>query len=178
MSPENREEGSMQANKLGVGMRLGAAVLLAVALLLPLDSLPTLDGRRTYSYAWQVARDDWGSGGLLALAFLWPVIVAVLHGRGAARYRPIVATLAEPALAVFSAILIVVNYRTTWAWQPIVPWFPVLGGPVTGSAAAGSWLGLTADALYMVGWIVSGWSLRPFRRRPGAALPGQSCPVS
>ncbi len=69
-------------------LKLLAAIVLAISLLLPLYSLPGAAGERDPAYAWQLAVDDWGSGGLLALAYLWPAML-VLFGRfaGSRRWR-------------------------------------------------------------------------------------------
>jgi hypothetical protein len=128
-----------------------AAIALGVSLLFPLYSVPTSEGPRAYTYAWDLARGDAGSAGLLALAFLWPLLPAALRWRAWRRTRRIAALVAEPALALFSLTIIIAIRATAFSFMAVFP--PWLIVPVSGSPAIGSTLALAADGLYLLAWI-------------------------
>ena len=69
----------MRGSSVTVFLKLMAGVALVVSSLLPLHGLPGADGTRVHGYAWQMARDSWGDAVLLALAFLWPILPALLR---------------------------------------------------------------------------------------------------
>jgi hypothetical protein len=141
----------MRGSSVTGGLKLLAGIALGVSLLLPLYSVPTSEGPRAYTHAWRLAGDDATSAGLLAVAFLWPLVPAALRWRARRRVRRIAALVAEPALAVFSATVIVAVRASAFSFVALLP--PWLLVPVSGSPAIGSTLGLAADALYLLAWL-------------------------
>jgi len=141
-------------------LKLLAALLLGVCLLLPFYSLPEADGSKAYTHAWDLVDGDWGTAGLVALAFLWPWLPAALRGRAGKGRRHLVALAAEPVLAIFSIVLIVAIRSSAFSIVPLFgPWLMI---PVSGSPAIGSTLGLVADGIYLAAWVAGGvgWVVR------------------
>jgi len=141
----------MRGSSVMGGLKLLAGIALGVSLLLPLYSLPTSEGARAYTYAWDLARGDWGTASLLAIAFLWPLLPAALRWRARHKTRRIAALVVEPALAVFSGTMIMAVRASAFSFMTeLAPWLWI---PVSGSPAIGSTLGLAADALYLLAWL-------------------------
>lgn len=141
----------MRGSSVTGSLKLLAGIALGVSFLFPLYSVPTSEGARAFTYVWQLARDDGGSTGLLALALLWPLLPAALRWRARRGTRRIAALVAEPALALFSGAIIIAVRETAFSFVAVFP--PWLMVPVSGSPAIGSTLALVGDALYLLAWI-------------------------
>ena len=128
-------------------IRIAAASLLIVSAFLPLVRLG--DGS---SAAWQLARDDWPTMLLLAMAFLWPV-GALLVSRVMARKRIVVVVqFAEPLLAAASALIVLWIPQLTWGYEEaLLPWLWI---PTTAHLGIGAHLAVAANGIYMIGWLV------------------------
>jgi hypothetical protein len=140
----------MRGSSVTGALKLTAGVALAVSMLLPLYSLPAVDGSRTTTYAWQLALDAWADAGVLALAFLWPILPAILRRNARSAARRVAALVLEPALAVFSANLIIAASFSLTFFPVFPPWFMI---PVAGKAGAAVTLGVAANGLYLLAWI-------------------------
>jgi hypothetical protein len=143
----------MKFRSLLSSLRLFAGVLLATCLLLPLYSQGTLDGSSDLSYSWTMISSDFSSIFLLALAYLWPVLILFLLIGNTGIARRMLATVLEPILLSLSVLFIVTTFTTAFSWQPLFSARPGIGVLVSGNPEAGSWLGLSADALYLLTWM-------------------------
>ena len=143
----------MKFRSLLASLRLFAGVLLATCLLLPLYSQDTLDGSSDLSFSWTMISSEFSSIFLLALAYLWPVLILFLLVGHPGVGRRMLTKVLEPILLLLSAWIIVTIFATAFSWQPLFSAWPGIGILVSGDPAAGSWLGLSADALYLLTWI-------------------------
>jgi hypothetical protein len=148
-------EGGRAAGRVGRAVKIGAAVLLILAFLMPLYSLPAsenrrvvLDGGRDYGYGWQLLVDEPAMALPLVLAFLWPVLILLLLRLLSGRTSAIVLHVLEPLAAAVSSVVILWIPQVIFEFQ-IVLVFPVLA-PVR--AEIGCYLAVVANGLYVVGW--------------------------
>jgi hypothetical protein len=136
-------------------LRLIAALLLAISAFLPLFSLES--GSRS---AWQLVLENWESGFLVALVFLWPLAPAAL-ARLAARARlSLVVQLGEPVLAAASTLAILWIPRMIWEFDAsLLPWLWI---PTPARPEIGALVAVGANGLYVIGWLA-----RRLRRAAG-----------
>ncbi len=142
----------MKPGKLLSSFRLFAGVLLVACLLLPLYSHTAPDGTCVLTYSWMMIADDPAAIPLLGVAYLWPVLILLLLIGTPGTGRRRLAIILEPVLVLLTASLIVVIFNTAFNWQPLFPWWPAFGILVSADPAAGSWLGLSADLLFLLTW--------------------------
>jgi hypothetical protein len=143
-------------------VKLEAAGLLLLASLLPLYSFPGRAGAEpTLGYAWPLVWEEWGSGLLLAMAFLWPLPLLALRRRAPGRRMQVALHVLEPLLAAASCSLILLLSEAMLEFRQI---FWVLFLPVSADASAGAYLAAAANGLYLAGWLAE--TLRPLALRP------------
>jgi hypothetical protein len=130
-------------------LKVGAAMLLAIALFLPLYSFAGTPPRPGFS--WDLLREDWIHVIPLALAFLWPL--ATLSARGK---LVVLRQVLEPFLAALSVLLLL--WLPQFQWEARTLWIFFLGFE-SAKPAAGTYVAVTANGLYVVAWL---WeNLRP-----------------
>ena len=146
--------------RFGLTIKIVAAVLLALALFLPLYSV----GDSERGYAWQLVADDPVAAIPLGFAFLWPVVALLLSRRLSGRAPGVVLHVLEPLIAAASSVVIL------WIPQMIFEFelFIFIPVPVPVRADIGCYLAVVANGLYVVGWLSE--FLRP--RVVGAAAVG------
>jgi hypothetical protein len=127
-------------------MRILAAGSLFVALFVP---LVRLDGAGTS--AWQIVLGDWPSLFLVGLAYLWPFIALILASRPGRGRIATVIQLAEPVLAAASTLFILWLPGMFWEYESsFLPWLWI---PKSASPAAGAYLAVGANGLYLLAWL-------------------------
>lgn len=124
-------------------LKTGAAMLLALALFLPLYGFGGDTARLGFS--WDLLRADWFDAFPLALAFLWPV--AMLAAR---RRLVLLRQVAEPFLAALSVLLVL--WLPQFQWEARTLWIFFLGFE-SAKPAAGTYVAVTANGLYVVAWL-------------------------
>ncbi|MBC8478774.1 hypothetical protein H8D51_04455 [bacterium] len=142
----------MKLHQWLLSLRVVAGVLLAACLLMPICYQPAAGGESIPTYFWMMIDNNPGTLFLLVVAYLWPLLIVLLLLNTLGEVR-ILATILEPLLVLVSALIIVTTVLTTFSWQPLFSWWPVIGVLVSGTPAAGSWLGLIADLLYLLAWL-------------------------
>ncbi len=155
--------GRTSPGRFGPYVKIVAAVLLAVALFLPLYSVgewkngrPSMDEPRRYGDARQLVAEDWGAAIPLAFALLWPVPVLFLLRRWSGRPAEVVLHVLEPLLAAASTVVILWIPQMIFEFQ-LVLFVPVLA-PVR--PEIGCYVAVLANGLYFVGWLTE--FLRPW----------------
>jgi len=152
--------GHAGALRRGRWFKIGAAVLLASALFLPLYGYPASHERAArFGFSWDLVRDDWASAPWLALAFLWPVVTLALSGAAGRRRVAVLAQLAEPLLAALSVLIVLWIPQFQWEYRTL--WVFLLGYE-SARPGIGVYLAISANGLYLVVWL---WeTLRPWVR--------------
>jgi hypothetical protein len=135
-----------------------AAVLLALAAALPIYTVPDTSGTSAeYRYTWDFVQGDATALPVLAIAYLWPVLVFGLMRLRSRRVLQWVVQFAEPALAVASSIVILWIPQLIFETRVL---FFILHIPVDATAAWGCFLAVVANGLYLVSWLAG--RLRPW----------------
>lgn len=134
-------------------LRLLACVLLIVSLFLPLYTMPvSWSGAVQSNYLWDVGRGDPAGSVILALAYVLPVTLIVLHRRRLSYLGTIVLVLAEPVLLGISAAVLLTVVNSAFALLPLFgPWLVI---PVSVTIGPGAWLALLADGMLASLWLV------------------------
>ena len=149
--------GADRESRLLVYGKIAAAVLLMIAALLPIYSVPGMEGEETQNrYIWTFIGDDAVSAIPIAFIYLWPVLI---FGLGRLRLRGslrILVQFAAPLLAVGSAIVILWIPQLIFETRVL---FFFLFAPVTPQPEWGCYLGVAANGLYLIGWLAG--FLRP-----------------
>jgi hypothetical protein len=139
------------------GVRVAAAVLLVVSVLVPIYSIPGNRGEEDQvRYIWDFVDGDAVGVVLVVLTYLWPVLI---FGLGRLRLRGawrILVQFAAPLMAVGSAIVIL--WIPQLIFETTVLFFFLIT-PVTPQPEWGCYLGVAANGLYMIGWLAA--FLRP-----------------
>jgi hypothetical protein len=146
--------------RFGLIVKITAAVLLLLAIFLPLYSVD--DSKN--GYPWQLVADDPVAAIPLAFAFLWPVAVLLVSRRLSGRTPGLILHVLEPLIAAASSIVILWIPQMIFEFQLFI-FVPV---PLPVRAAIGCYMAVTANGLYVVGWLSE--FLRP--RVIGAASAG------
>jgi hypothetical protein len=150
----------MEARRIENVLRVIAGILLALAIVLPIYSLPiSWTGDTRAVYAWNLSGDDARTGVLFAVAFLGPASVIGAHGLRLSRAGSILFALAQIAVLGVSAMILLAVMHSAFTLLPnLSPWLLV---PASGSTGAGLWLALSADVALLLMWSFSlGWRLR------------------
>jgi hypothetical protein len=144
-------------SKVIIGVRVAAAVLLVVSVLLPIYSIPGNQGEQDQvRYIWDFVGGDAVGVVLVVFTYLWPVLI---FGLGRLRLRGslrILVQFAAPLLAVGSAIVILWIPQLIFETRVL---FFFLITPVTPQPEWGCYLGVAANGLYLIGWLAG--FLRP-----------------
>ncbi len=143
----------MRWRQLLIGLKIAAAVLLAISLLLPFYSTPDSSGGSTAVFSWSLA-DDPPHFLLLLAALLWPLIILLLRLRQPGPKRRLLTTVLEPVLALLSAWIIAMTVIFAFSWVPLLPCWPFIGYLASATPGPGSILALAANGLYLVTWLV------------------------
>lgn len=130
--------------------KLGAALLLIVAALLPIYHFDPGGGAGAQArHSWQLVAGDWLIAIPLACVYLWPWLVLGLARATRNRWAEIVLQFAEPVLAVGSSIILL------WIPQLIFETTTLFGIfilPVERVPGWGCYLAVAANGLYLVSW--------------------------
>lgn len=138
--------------------KTGAAVLLGLALVLPLYEMEgKIVAEPRLGFSWDLLREDGFYAVLLAPALLWPIATLTLSRNPRRRRLVVLTQLVEPLLAALSVLILLwipqfqwESGRTLWTFFLIESARP----------AAGTYLAVTANGLYFVAWL---WdTLRPW----------------
>jgi hypothetical protein len=129
-----------------------AALLLAIAAFLPVYSVEGGPGETArYGYGWQLVKDDIVALFPLALAYLWPFLILGLSRFQSRRILQILVQFAEPALAVFSCVIVLWIPQIIFETRSL---FFILIVPVNPNPEWGCYLAVAANGLYLVSWFV------------------------
>jgi len=131
--------------RFGLIVKITAAVLLALAIFLPLYSVDDSES----GHAWQLAIDDPVAAIPLGFAFLWPLAVLLLSRTLSGRTAGVVLHVLEPLIAAASSIVILLIPQMIFEFQMLV-FIPV---PLPVRAAIGCYMAVVANGLYVVGWL-------------------------
>jgi hypothetical protein len=133
-------------------LRIVAASLLALALALPLLSVPAglADSPRIYLWPLQEASGEWFDVILVLLAFLWPVAALALPKSPSRKSVRILVALAEPLCAILSSAFIIFMVSITFEFRSFLFIFFL---PVSARAEIGYYVALTANASYLAQWL-------------------------
>jgi hypothetical protein len=149
--------GTDRESPLVNGGRVIAAILLAVASLLPLYSVPSLGSEPAQTrHVWTLAAGDAVGMVVVAATFLWPLLVFALSRLKGNTMMRMVVQMAEPLLAAGSSLIIL------WIPQLIfesATLFFILIVPVNPQPEWGCYLGVAANGLYVISWLAG--FLRP-----------------
>jgi hypothetical protein len=141
-------------------LRIVAASLLALALALPLLSVPAGLAESPRIYRWPLQE---ASGGvfdvvLVLLAFLWPVAVLALPR--------ILKKITEPLLALLSSAFIMLMVSVAFEFRSL---FVIFFLPVSARAEIGCYVALVANVLFLAHWLWEVVTL-PAPRQHGLAV--------
>jgi hypothetical protein len=133
-------------------LRIVAASLLALALALPLLSVPVglSESPRIYRWPLQEASGDWIDVTLVLLVFLWPVAVVALPKNASRRSVRILASITEPLAAILSSAFILFLLSISFEFRSVLVIFFL---PVSARAEIGYYMALTANAVYLACWL-------------------------
>ena len=149
--------GADRESRLVAFGRVAAAVLLVIAALLPIYSVPGLQGEETQTrHIWTFIGDDAAAAIPLALTYLWPLLIFGLGRLRSRRVLRILVQFAEPLLAVGSAIVILWISHLIFETR-ILFFFLIV--PVTPQPEWGCYLGVAANGLFLISWLAG--FLRP-----------------
>ena len=150
-------EGEDTESRLVNGGKVAATVLLALASFLPIYRVPGFQGEEArFGYVWKLGDGHGGALFLLALTFLWPLLIFGLGRLGRHRMLRILLQFAEPLLAAGSALIILWIPQLIFETRTL---FFFLITPVTPQPEWGCYLGVAANGLYLISWLVG--FLRP-----------------
>jgi hypothetical protein len=156
--------GANRGDRLGDYLKIGGSVLLLLALFLPLCSYPAPGvGMETdHRYVWDlVFKKDWTLVFPLGLAFFWPFLTRFLSRRSSSPRVAILAQWAEPLLAATSILIVLLLPQILFEARRLFWVFFVFE---TARPRIGSYVAVSADGLYLVGWLAS--ALRPYLLQP------------
>ena len=129
-------------------LRIVAASLLALALALPLLSVPAglAESPRIYHWPLQEASGEWFDVILVLSAFLWPVAILALPKNSSRRPVRILIAFAEPLCAILFSAFIMFMVSITFEFRSL---FVIFFLPVSARAEIGYYVALTANAVYL-----------------------------
>jgi len=153
-------DGADRESRLVNSGKWAAGVLLVLASLLPIYSVPGLQGEEArVGYVWKLAGGNVLAMVFLAMIYLWPLLVLGL-GRlgwpGRHKVLQILVQFAEPLLAAGSVIIILWIPQLIFETRTL---FNFLIIPVTPQPEWGCYLGVAANGLYLISWMAG--FLRP-----------------
>lgn len=149
--------GTDRESRLVNGGRIAAGALLVLASLLPIYSVPGLQGEEArFGYVWKFVGGDVGGMVVLAITYLWPLLLFGLGRLGRSRVLRILVQFAAPMLAAGSAIVILWIPQLLFESRVL---FNFLIIPVNPRPEWGCYLGVAANGLYLVSWMAG--FLRP-----------------
>jgi len=133
-------------------LRIVAASLLALALALPLLSVPAglAESPRIYHWPLQQASGEWFDVILLLLAFLWPVAILALPKSSSRKLLRILIALAEPLCAILSSAFILFMVSIAFEFRSLLVIFFL---PVSARPEIGYYVALTANVVYLACWL-------------------------
>jgi len=133
--------------------KTGAALVLMASVLLPIYSLSETAVGARLQWPAGLAREDGGAAALIALAYLWPVIVFLVKRLREGSSRRAVSAVAESVLPLLSVLsILTISSAAMGTASVFVPWFIV---PVSATPAIGAIIAVAADIVYLVVWVVS-----------------------
>jgi hypothetical protein len=133
-------------------LRIVAASLLALALALPLLSVPVglSESPRIYRWPLEEVGGDWFDVILVLLVFLWPVAALALPKNASRRSVRILTLITEPLAAILSSAFILFILSITFEFRSLLVIFFI---PVSARAEVGYYVALTANAVYLACWL-------------------------
>jgi len=133
-------------------LRIVAASLLALALTLPLLSVPAGLSELPRDYRWplQEASGEWFDVILVLLAFLWPVAILALPKSSSRRLVRMLVAIVEPLCAILSSAFILFLVSITFEFRSFLVIFFL---PVSARAEIGYYVALTANVIYLACWL-------------------------
>jgi hypothetical protein len=150
-------EGQDRESRLVHGGQVAAGALLVLAALLPIYSVPGFQGEETrFEYVWKLAGENVGGLILLAVIYLWPLLLFGLGRLSRNRVYRILIQFAAPLLAAASTIVILWIPQLLFESRVL---FSFLIIPVNPIPEWGCYLGVTANGLYVISWMAG--FLRP-----------------
>jgi hypothetical protein len=150
-------EGADRESRLVLAGKGIAAAVLVISSLLPIYSVPGFQGEEPrFGYVWKLGAGHFGALFLLAVTYLWPLLILFLDRLGKNRVLQILTQFTELLLAAGSAVIILWIPQLIFESRTL---FYFLITPVTPRPEWGCYLGVAANGLYMVSWMVG--FLRP-----------------
>jgi hypothetical protein len=149
--------GPDRESRLVVVGKAAAAALLLLASFLPIYSVPGFQGQEArYEYVWKMAAGNAGALILVAMVFLWPLLIFGLGKLGRNRILRILTQFAEPFLAAGSTVIILWIPQLIFESRTLL-FFLIT--PVTPRPEWGCYLGVAANGLFLISWLAG--FLRP-----------------
>lgn len=133
-------------------LRIVAASLLALALALPLSSVPAglAESPRIYHWPLEEASGEWFDVILVLLAFLWPMAILALPKNSSRRPARILIALAEPLCAILSSAFILFMVSIAFEFRSFLVIFFL---PVSARPELGYYVALAANVVYLACWL-------------------------
>lgn len=150
-------EGADRESRLVVWGKTASGILLVLATLLPIYSVPGFQGQEArLGYVWKLGAGHGGAMVLLGFTYLWPLLVFGLARLGTGRMSRILLQFAEPLLAAGSAIVILWIPQLIFESRTL---FDMVIIGVTPRPEWGCYLGVAANGFYVISWMAG--FLRP-----------------
>jgi hypothetical protein len=158
---------------------LWSGILLVLAAVMPLYSLPHQRAATETVYSWQLAWDDSASALWLVSAFCWPWVALLIIGGSPGTLRRRIGITLAPLLAAWSVFIFLAVQAGAFTYEPIFPMIPLPWVVVAGKIGAGGILAFVANGVFLIGALWTSlvnarhwWSGR--RRSSGPAVPSAS----
>lgn len=138
--------------------KIGASLLLLVAMVVPIYSVGGLAGEEDQStYVWDIVSNDSAAIIPLSVIYLWPLLIFGLRRLESKRIQVALLQYSEPLLVVASSIMVLAIPQLVFETRTL---FYFLVVPVNPVPAWGCYLTVIANGFYLVSWLAG--LLRPW----------------